>query len=60
VELGVAATQVEPVHVGDVGVGERAPGDELGAGPTQEIQILLVVELKRRIARDADPRPGRR
>ena len=55
-ELRIAAPEVQPVHVRSVTVGQRTPEDELGAGRTQEVEILAVVELKRSVVGDADSR----
>jgi len=55
VELGVAAAEVEAIHVRELRVAEGAPEHELGARLAKQVEVLGVVELKRRVARDADP-----
>ena len=53
-ELGVAAAEIEAVHVRQLVVVERAPEVELGAGLAKQVEILRVVELKCRVAGHAD------
>ena len=60
-DLGVAATEVEAVDRGKPRVVDRREPDQLGAELLEPAQVVLVVEVKRLVEREADPaaRPAR-
>src|SRR5204863_1072135 len=56
VQLGIAATEVEPVDARRLGVRERAPLDQVRPRLAQQIEVVAVVELERDVRRYADRR----
>ena len=54
VELGVAAADVETVHLRQRRVLGWAPEDQVGARGAEAIEVLRIVELKRAVPRDAE------
>src|SRR5256885_12362986 len=54
VELGVAAADVETVHLRQRRVLGRTPEDQVGARGAEAIEVLRVVELKCAVPRDAE------
>jgi len=59
VELGIAAAEIETVHVRRLAVGQRAPRDQRCARRAQQVEVLGVIELECRITRDPDRRARR-
>ena len=61
--LRVAAAKVDPVHRRERCVSQRREVHQLGTGLTEQVEVVLVVEVERGVARYADPdmrRPSRR